>query len=196
MILKLVEDERNGLVINTSLISNILNCYLELGWNQDYSCGNYINFSLYRNIFVILFLEETEKFYTRESLKLIKQYSAFDYLTKVESILEEEEKRTENYLQIILKEPLMQICIKTLIKDHHDFINSEFIKLLNANDWNSIKKIFLFYVQINNNFDKLAEIFEDHIKKEGITSINNIPKEESKVISTFNFIISEKIICI
>ena len=90
---------------------------------------------VYRSCFEEQFLQETEVYYTAEATKFIEENSVSDYMKKVETRLQEENRRLQSYLHQSTEAELVAKLELVLIAKHRERMSDEFQNLL-ENDKN------------------------------------------------------------
>lgn len=174
-ILRLIEKERLGSVIDSRLISGVLSCYVELGLDegeiQPTNGHPGPELSLYRSAFEDQFIQETSEFYTKECNAYINEHSFIEYMKRVEHRLEEEHKRVGSYLHNSSQTRLIKACEEVLIKKHLDQFHKEFKTMLENCKEENLSLIYHLVCRIPDGPTKLKELLENHIAKQGLARV-------------------------
>jgi cullin 1 len=154
--LELIKSERNNEIINTRLISGVIQSYgkiklicssivffiiisiifalVALGFAEDTT--NNTNhkatptLTIYKDFFEIQFLQDTEQFYRLEAATFLVHNSVTEYLKKVGQRLDEEVHRVQSYLHSSTLSALIKKVEEVLIRDQLDVIYMESKALL------------------------------------------------------------------
>jgi cullin 1 len=171
-LLSLIEKERNGEQIDTSLVHGVINAYVSLGLNKEKPKETTLE--VYKKDFEEPFLMATELYYTAESSHFISINTVSDYMKKVEQRLEEEQRRVRTYLHPSTEAELISKCERVLIEKHRDTIWGEFQHLLEDDKIEDLTRMYNLLSRIARGLEPLKDILEKHIQNIGLQAIQNV----------------------
>jgi cullin 1 len=171
-LLALIEKERNGEQIDTTLVKGVIDAYVSLGLNKEKPKEGSLD--VYKKDLEEQFLAYTETYYTTESSQFISMNSVSDYMKKVEQRLYEEQKRVRSYLHPTTEVDLMNKCDRVLIEKHKDTIIAEFQHLLDDDKVDDLGRMFNLLTRIRGGTEPLKAILEKHIQNIGLQTVESV----------------------
>lgn len=174
-ILRLIESQRNGEVINQGLVKKVVDSFVSLG--LDETDTNKACLDVYRDHFELPFIETTEKYYKYESETFLAANTVSDYLRRAEERLREEEDRVDRYLNTQTRKPLVSKCEHVLIREHSELVWENFQSLLDFDRDEDLQRMYSLLSRIPEGLEPLRKKFESHVKKAGIGAVSKLVEE-------------------
>jgi len=162
ILLKNIQNERDGQQIDRILMKNTIQMLVELGVQSR---------TVYKDNFEDFYLAETERFYTLESQRYISENGVPDYLKKAESRISEETKRVDNYLHSSSLDKVMAIMDAEWIQKHHKALvhaeNSGCAAMFNDDKKQDLKRLFQLFKRVPDTLVEVREVMRKCIVDRG-----------------------------
>uniref|UniRef100_A0A7S0WZR9 Cullin family profile domain-containing protein n=1 Tax=Chlamydomonas leiostraca TaxID=1034604 RepID=A0A7S0WZR9_9CHLO len=178
-LLRLIEREREGELVDRALIKNILGIFIEVGMGGMES---------YERDFEDHLLQDTGAFYKRKAATWIEQDSCPDYMLKAEECLKLEEERVDNYLHSSTKIKLLKEVETEVLSNHQQALlqkeHSGCAALLRDDKTDDLARMYRLFQRIPKGLDPVADLFKQHVEGEGNKLVKEVTEEvESKKAS-------------
>lgn len=176
LLLAAVANERNGQLIDRSLMKSTLNMLVELGIDGPL---------VYEEDFEACFLEETRQFYMVESHEVLASNPCPDYLRKAEQRLLEESARASHYLSSTTEPKLRHIAEIELIDKHAKTLvemeGSGCVPMLKDEKIEDLSRMYNLFSRRPNTLTDLRSAMCEYVKKQGMDLISDQESEPQPV---------------
>ncbi|KAI8489645.1 Cullin-4A [Branchiostoma belcheri] len=173
-LLLLIERERNGEMVDRSLLKSLLGMLSDL--------------QIYKEAFEVRFLQETERLYAAEGQRLMQEREIAEYLHHVDKRLEEEQDRLMFYMDQSTQKPLVSCVEKQLLGEHLvNILQKGLHQLLDENRTDDLKLMYNLFAKVKAGLETLCQHWGDYIKSFGSTIVINPEKDKTMVQELLDF---------
>lgn len=162
LLLRNIELERNGELVDRSLLKNILRMLVDLGVHSNV---------VYEDDFECYFLERTLDFYRAEAQATLDLATCSEYLVKAEKRLLEEANRVSQYLNLSTEHKLKMIVETQLIKNQAkalvDMENSGCVAMFRDRKVDSLRRMYTLFRRVPSTLNDISECVLQYIKSQG-----------------------------
>jgi len=168
--LNLIQEERNGGIIQQHLVRNCLDCLKKMDNVQSQPL------TTYREHFEKYFLQRTREYYINESTNVLKSGNPMEYMQFVDAKIKEETVRVGAYLDLSTKNPLMKLLDTVLLSGHAESLQGLFESSLTRYSFEEVSCIYRLLKRINA-IKPLFKVFETHVENYGRAQLESVKGE-------------------
>ena len=174
-LLRLIAQQRNGEVIEQTLVKKVVESLVSLG--LDSADPKKKSLDVYKEHIEAPFITATEEYYKKESDTFLSQHTVSDYLKKVEVHLTDEEDRVERYLHTETRDDLVRKCEHVLIRGHTNLMWDSLQTLLDFDKNEDLQRMYALLSRIPEGLELLRRRFEGHVRRAGLNAISRLVDE-------------------
>jgi cullin 1 len=160
--LKLIENERDGKLVDGELIRNGKMIFVSIGGE---SLDVYVRF-LEEPI-----VNQTKIYYAREASSWLETDSCSEYLIKAERRMAEEAQRMRDYMHPRSEDNMNSVLFDTLLHRHQQEIldkpNTGLSAMLKAHALSDLARVYRLYSRVNASLEPIGKTVRDHIRTVG-----------------------------
>eukprot|EP01126_Amoeba_proteus_P042960 TRINITY_DN4684_c0_g1_i2.p1 TRINITY_DN4684_c0_g1~~TRINITY_DN4684_c0_g1_i2.p1 ORF type:complete len:679 (-),score=112.16 TRINITY_DN4684_c0_g1_i2:419-2371(-) len=182
ILLRSIQRERGGEVINRLLIKNITQMLVDLG------SPGIKQRSVYEEDFEVQFIESSRKFYRTESQSFISSNPAAEYMKKIERRLNEEMDRVKHYLDPLTEFKIKEVVETELIQAHLKTLvemqGYGLVSMLKDDKIEDLKRMYDLLGRVSKGHEQMRTVLGNYVKETGkaiVSDPNN--KENAYVIA-------------
>jgi len=166
-ILKLIEAERNGDMVDRALLKSLLRMYSSL--------------QIYTELFEVPFLAASNHFYGAEGQRYMQQAEVSAYLRHVEQRIHEENLRVQHYLDAATRRDLIRAVEIELLERHLDAIlDKGFMNLMDEHRVEDLGRCYSLFARVQGLY-ALKAAFNTYVKKTGLEKVMDTEKDDNLV---------------
>jgi cullin 3 len=162
LLLRCIEQERHGELIDRGLVKNVLRMLVDLGVQSN---------AVYEDDFEVFFLEQTLDFYRAEAQSLLDHNTCPEYLVKAEKRLQEEAQRVTHYLNPSTDHKLKSIIETQLIKNHAKTLvameSSGCVAMFRDNKTDALRRMYSLFRRVPSIMNEISECVFEYIQSTG-----------------------------
>ncbi|KAF1317887.1 Cullin family protein, partial [Globisporangium splendens] len=162
LLLRTIEHERNGELVDRSLLKNILRMLVDLGVHSNV---------VYEDDFECYFLDWTLDFYRAEAQAMLDVATCAEYLVKAEKRLVEEANRVSHYLNVSTEHKLKSIVEMQLIKNQAKALvemeNSGCVAMFRDRKVESLRRMYTLFRRVPSTLNDISECVLQYVKAQG-----------------------------
>lgn len=160
---------KSGIVFEKDILRSIIGMLVEIGLG---TC------QVYNEVFEVLYLEESFKYYKQEAEKKVFELGVSDYISLVNFRLKQEIEMCQTVLNNSSQNSIVKIVYQTFVDSHLDeiFTVGTFLGFIKNKDFDTIRKLYELLCEKASYVSRL----KDELKKDLKTLILGIHDEETK----------------
>lgn len=162
-VLRSIEREREGELIDRALVKNILDIFIEVGMG---------GMECYEKDFEEPLLRESAAYYKRKAAEWIASDTCPEYMIKAEECLRAEEERVDHYLHAATKPKLLKEVEAELLTTYEAQLiakeGSGAAALLRDDKTDDLARMHRLFSRVPKGLDPVADVFREHVDGEGM----------------------------
>lgn len=171
-LLKLIDKERRGEIVDRLFIKNVCQMLMILGA------------SVYQDDFERHFLRVSAEFYKLESEKFLAENSASVYIWKVEARINEERERARHCLDSSSEPHIVQVVEEELIAKHMKTIvemeNSGVVHMLKNSKYEDLGCMYRLFKRVKDGLRSMCDAMSKYLREQGKAIVSEDEESEGK----------------
>uniref|UniRef100_A0ACD5W0N4 Uncharacterized protein n=1 Tax=Avena sativa TaxID=4498 RepID=A0ACD5W0N4_AVESA len=169
IVIDMVDDERDGQLIDRALVKDVLGIYVEIGRGS---------LGVYELDFEQDFCKGTADYYSKKAQTWMLEDSCPEYMFKAEECLQKEKERVTHYLHSSTESKLLEDTMLELISRRAEQIlnkeNSGCRVLLFDGKTEDLSRIYRLFSKMEDGLSQVSQIFKEHVNEEGMSLLKHV----------------------